>query len=68
LSRAYLDAEIDRRRLARCAMLGAGPAPARPSSQARINMNRALSRLATRAAYGASQLPRIACIWVKASP
>jgi hypothetical protein len=31
-------------------------------------MNRALSRLATRAAYGASQLPRIACIWVKASP
>jgi hypothetical protein len=29
---AYLDAEIDRRWLARCAMLGAGPAPARPSS------------------------------------
>ncbi len=32
LSCAYLDAEIDRRCLARCAMLGAGPAPARPSS------------------------------------
>jgi hypothetical protein len=32
LSCAYLDAESDRRCLARCAMLGAGPAPARPSS------------------------------------
>jgi hypothetical protein len=32
LSCAYLDAEIDRRCLARGAMLGAGPAPARPSS------------------------------------
>ena len=30
-------------------------------------MNRPLSRLATRAAYGARQLPRIACIWVTAS-
>jgi hypothetical protein len=29
LSCAYLDAEIDRRCLARCAMLSAGPAPAR---------------------------------------
>ncbi|MGH6812643.1 MAG: hypothetical protein ACREDM_09940 [Methylocella sp.] len=32
LSCAYLDAEIDRRCLAKCAMRGAGPAPARPSS------------------------------------
>jgi len=32
LSCAYLDAEIDRRCLARCAMLDAGPTPARPSS------------------------------------
>jgi len=32
LSCAYLDAEIDRRCLARCAMIGASPAPARPSS------------------------------------
>src|SRR5262249_15582795 len=46
--------------LARCATLGAGFAPEHPSSQARINMNRPLSHLATRAAYGASQLPRIA--------
>ena len=31
-------------------------------------MDLAFSRLATRAAYGASQLPRIAWYWVTASP